>query len=88
MVANITYNKVTNYVVLIFSCELDQLFNQMKNELLHTNPNDIEKVFKLVNEMKNAADRFFALKKLFWKVRKCNKYKVSDDHDLRFKGNK
>ena len=59
---------MTAYYYMFCSCELDQLFNQMKHGLLQTDPTNIEKVFILVNELKNASDRFFALKKLFWKV--------------------
>ena len=52
---------------LFFSEQLETSFCELKSELL--NPRmPMEELFDLVDELNNAAERKFTIKKLFWKV--------------------
>lgn len=49
---------------------MEALFNQLKRELLSPD-NTMEDSFNLLNELRIATERNFALKKMFWKVGNC-----------------
>jgi predicted component of type VI protein secretion system len=53
--------------VLFFREKMEALFNQLKRELLSPD-NTMEDSFNLLNELRIATERNFALKKMFWKV--------------------
>ena len=62
-------NRIFNHINdFIPRQEIIQLFNEMKYELLNCPVNCMEQLFSLINELKSASQRYFALKKLFWKV--------------------
>ena len=56
--------------VLFFREKMEALFNQLKRELLSPD-NTMEDSFNLLNELRIATERNFALKKMFWKVWNC-----------------
>ena len=57
----------TSNVITPSSEKLELLFCQLRNELM-TSTNSMEDTFNLISELKSAAERTFAIKKLFWKV--------------------
>lgn len=56
-------------MLILFREKMEALFNQLKRELLNLE-NTMEDSFNLLNELRVATERNFALKKMFWKVSK------------------
>ena len=56
------------FVSFEHSEQLSRLFQQLKDEILNSS-DSMEVLFHLVQELSNAAEKYFFLKKLFWKVK-------------------
>lgn len=54
-------------LILFFSKQLEHQFSQLKQEILNSD-RSMETLFSLIQELTNAAEKYFALKRLFWKV--------------------
>lgn len=67
----IIYYQTVNYVIayIFGSVKIDMLFSTLTKELMDPG-NTMEQTFELVQELKTATEKYFHLKRLFWKV--CN----------------
>lgn len=64
-----TINMMSICFHLFYNSEkIDTLFSQLTKELMDSGKS-MEEIFQLVQELKTATEKYFHLKKLFWKVR-------------------